>query len=165
MNEQHCILYRGFSGPHFGINHTFDNPYLETPRQPRYLPMDTYCEIDEWFIKNFRVAYWSSALFATWNFNAAQDYAGDYGAVGILEPADESSCSVCWSHKYEDLFSELQSRPHMSVADLLDAGEYEAFLWQDEQKRRESVSSRNEMMVLAPRFRVTKWIDYSLKQA
>lgn len=165
MNEQHCILYRGFSGPHFGINYIFNNPYLGTPRQPRHLPMDKYFEIDEWFIKNFKTAYWSTALFATWDINAAQTYAGDYGAIGILEPVDEPSCSICWSHRYADLFSELQSRPHASIADVLDAGEYEVFSWQDEQKRRESVSSRNGVMVHAPSFRVTKWISHFLKQA
>ena len=159
MNEQHCVLYRGFSGPHFGINYTFTNPYLGTPRQPRYLPTDRYYEIDEWFIKNFKIAYWSTSLFATWNLNAAQAYAGDYGSIGILEPGDESSCSICWSHKYADLFSELQSHPHTPAAELLNDGEYEVFSWQDEQKRRESVSSGNGLMVHAPSFRVTKWIS------
>ena len=153
------VLYRGFSGPHFGVNHPFTNPYLEKPREPRHPLTNKQNEICEWFVKNFKIDYWNASLFAAGNFSVAKAYAGDYGSVGILEPEDKSSCSICWSPVYADLFSELESRPHIPLVELLEGGKYEVFLWQDEQKRHESILSGHELMVNAPRFIVTKWIN------
>lgn len=152
-------LYRGFSGPHFGINHPFTNPYLEKPRQPRCLPIDKQNEIGEWFTKKFKIDYWNASLFATGSFLVAKAYAGEYGSVGILEPEDKSSCSICWSPIYADLYGEVESRPHVPVSDILEEGKYDAFLWQNEQKRHESILSGHELLVNAPSFIVTKWIN------
>ena len=88
------VLYRGFSGRYFDVNHPFSNPYLEKPPQPRYLPTGKQNEIGEWFVKNFKIDYWNASLFAAGSCSAAKAYAGDYGSVGILEPEDKSSCSI-----------------------------------------------------------------------
>lgn len=152
-------LYRGFSGPHYGINHPFTNPHLEKPRQPRCLPTGKQNEIGEWFAINFKFDYWNASLFATGSLPVAKAYAGEYGSVGILEPEDKSACSICWSPIHADLYGELESRPHAPVAEILEEGKYEVFLWRDEQKRHESILSGHELMVNAPSFIVTKWIN------
>ena len=141
-------LYRGFSGQHFGVNHPFTNQYIEKPRQPRCLPTDKQNMISEWFVKNFKIDYWDVSLFATGSFSAAKAYAGEFGIVGIIEPEDKSSCSICWSPVYASLFDELESRPHIPVADILEDGKYEVFLWQDEQKRHKSILSGHKLTCL-----------------
>ncbi|OGS99339.1 MAG: hypothetical protein A3F73_01660 [Gallionellales bacterium RIFCSPLOWO2_12_FULL_59_22] len=158
-SEHPFALYRGFSGPHFGVNHPFTNPYIEEPRQPRYLPAEKRSEIGKWFVKKFSINYWDAALFATGSFSAAKAYAGDFGSVGIIEPGEESSCSICWSPVYDSLFAELESRPQVPVADILDGGKYESFAWQEERKRHESILSGHELMVVAHSFRVAKWFN------
>jgi hypothetical protein len=152
-------LYRGFSGPQYGVNHPFTNPYFGKPRQPRYLPTDKQIEIGKWFEKNFKIDYWNTALLATGSFSLAKAYAGEYGSVGILEPGNIASCSICWSPVYADPFGELESRSHIPVADLLEEGKFEVVWWQDEQRRRESIQTGHELMVMAPSFKVTKWFN------
>lgn len=153
------VLYRGFSGPHFGINHPFPNPYFEEPRQPRSEQVERQNEIRTWFIERFAVDYWNTSLFATGSLDVAKNYAGEYGSIGIIEPGDLASCTVCWSPVYTALYGELGKRPESPIAEILEGGKYEVFKWQDEQKLREAIASGHELMVVAPSYKITKWIS------
>lgn len=157
--EYPYALYRGFSGPHYGINHPFSNPYFENPREPRYQPSDRQNEIGKWFLNHFKIDYWNASLFATGSFSVAKAYAGEFGSVGIIEPADISQGTICWSPVYASFAEVLESRPDTPVAELLDNGKYQVFSWQNEATLREAALSSHELMVISPSFKVSKWIN------
>lgn len=135
-------------------NGIINNPYINTPRNPRHSDPALHAIWGSWFQETFSLDYRSKTIFCTGNQEVASSYTNSKTGLICIEPLGDFT--LCFSNKCKDLYGHFLysgiSPPYQidKVYEVMNSLEYIEF---KNEGLPEAALSGNEIMVYANQFR------------